>query len=68
MCSAFTKNFEQTITEYSFFMPDFVSHVCLQYLRICNNDLLDVNRSVVESCCLLDSAVPSLDFELINGF
>ena len=27
---AFTKNFEQTSTEYSFFMSDFISHVCLQ--------------------------------------
>ena len=40
--------------EYSYFMFDFVSHVCLQWFsvwRICNNDLTKINRSVAESCC-----------------
>ena len=37
-----------------FEITDFVSHVCLQQFsvsRICNNGLLDFNRSVAESCC-----------------
>ena len=52
-------------------MPDVVSHVCLllcSVSRICNNDLLNVNRSDAESFAPLDSAVPSLDFEQINVF
>ena len=35
-------------------MPDFVSHACLQTFPvslIVYNDLLNVNRSVAESCC-----------------
>ena len=53
MWSAINKNFERSI-EYSYFMFDFVSLVCLQWFpvwRICNNDLTKVNRSVAESCC-----------------
>ena len=46
--------FKQTTTEYNFFMPDFVSHVCLQLVSIspiCNNNLLNVNKIVSEFCC-----------------
>ena len=71
MCSAFTKNFEQTTTEYSFFMSDFVSHVCLQKFsvpRICNNDLLDLTVVLLNLVALPDSTVPSPDFEQINIF
>ena len=60
-------------------MSDFVSHVCLQSFpvsRICNNDLLDANRTPTETptgrqlnlVAPPDSAVPSLDFEQINVF
>ena len=59
------------IAQY-FEMPDFVSHVCLQWFSvscICNNDLLDVHRSVAENLVVpLDSAVPSFDFEHISVF
>ena len=54
MCSALSKNFQQTTTEYRFFMSDFVYHVCLQYFfvsRIFNNELLEVNGSVAKSYC-----------------
>ena len=48
-----TNNCNTHIAQY-FEMSDFVSHVCLQQFSVsctCNNDLLDLNRSVAESCC-----------------
>ena len=54
-----TNNCKTHIAQY-FEISDFASHVCLQKFSvscICNNDLLDFNRSVAESCFSI-SAVP----------
>ena len=52
-----TNNCNTHIAQYFeiyFLILDIFSHVCLQKFSvscICNNDLLDFNRSVAESCC-----------------
>ena len=58
LCPYF-KNFQQITAEYINFIAKFVSHVCLLSGPVCNNDLLNVNRSDDESCC---STVFSCDF------
>ena len=48
-----TNNCSTHIAQY-LEISDFVSHVCLQYFSVscvCNNDLLDFDKSVAESCC-----------------
>ena len=72
MCSALTKNFVETTTGCSFFMPDyFFSRVLAIFSvsRHCYGDLLNIIRSAAESLVApLDSAVHSHDFEQINVF
>ena len=65
MCSALTKNFEQTATEYSLFMSDFVSHVSRVFVTMTYWTSTEVLLNLVAP---LDSAVPSVDFEQINVF
>ena len=71
MCSAFTKNFEQTTTEYSFFIR------ILFHMFACKNfpfrafvTMVYWTLTVVllNLVALLDSTVPSFDFEQINVF
>ena len=52
-CAVFLLKTLSRLSQCSFFMPDFVSHLCLQFSvsRISNKDLLNVNRGVAESCC-----------------
>ena len=60
-------NFNAHIAQY-FERPDFAFHVCLQQFSIScirNNDLLEFNRSVAESCC---STGFRCAFEQINVF
>ena len=65
-----TNNCNTHLAQY-FEMSHFVYHVCLQQFlvsRICNNDLLNFNRSIAESFTPLDSAClllgKSMFFEL----
>ena len=71
MCSALTENFEQTTTECSFFMPDFISHVFLKYFSFHTLLIMICWKStevLLNLVGLLDSPVSSLDFEQINVF
>ena len=51
-------------------MPDFVSHVCLQYFPFCTfvTMICLTSAEVLNLVARLDSAVLSLDFEQINIF
>ena len=51
-------------------MPDFVSHVCLQYFLFCTfvTMICLTSAEVLNLVARLDSAVLSLDFEQINIF
>ena len=55
LCDSCTVSLLKTLSrlpEYSYFIPDFISHVCLQSFHVShlyNKDLLNINRNV--SCC-----------------
>ena len=51
-------------------MPNFVSHVCLQYFPFCTfvTMICLTSAEVLNLVARLDSAVLSLDFEQINIF
>ena len=65
-----TNNCNTHIAQY-FQMSDFLSRVCLQWFSvscICNNNSLDFNGRVAQSCCSTGFSCTSLDFEQIIFF